>query len=122
MPRRREETFGTGDQSWLGSAHGIWNCRTETLDVSKFTAANHYPDGYIPSGTPLTEAGGTVGPYANDGVLVGFLFTDLSVDAEDDTLPVPVLDHGRVKVKRLPTADFTPPVLDANNATTVVFI
>ena len=39
MPRYVSESFGAGDQSWLGSAHGIWNGRTEILDISAFTAA-----------------------------------------------------------------------------------
>ncbi len=47
MPKLRTETFGGGDQSWLGSAHGIGNCRTETIDISAFTASTHYPNGYI---------------------------------------------------------------------------
>ena len=52
MPRLTSEAFGGGDQSWLGSSHSIANCRTETLDISAFNKATHYPDGYIPSGTP----------------------------------------------------------------------
>lgn len=37
-----------------------------TLDVSAFTAGIHYPDGYIPSGTPLGRitATGKYGPYS----------------------------------------------------------
>lgn len=43
-----------------------------TLDVSKFTAATHYPNGYIPSGTVIGKvtASGLFGPYdaaASDG-------------------------------------------------------
>ena len=34
MPRLKSETIGTGDQSWLGSAHAIRNARTELLDIS----------------------------------------------------------------------------------------
>lgn len=66
MPRLVSETFGTGDQSWLGSTHGIYNCRTETLDLTAFVAATHYPNGFIRSGTPLGRitATGLLGPYA----------------------------------------------------------
>jgi len=66
MPRLREETFGSGDQSWLGSTHGMYNARTVAPDPALFTAAA-YPDG-VPSGTPigLVTASGLYGPYAGD--------------------------------------------------------
>jgi hypothetical protein len=66
MPRLATETYGTGDQSWLGSTHGLYNSRTVTPDPALFTTAA-YPNG-IPSGTPLGEvtATGLVGPYTGD--------------------------------------------------------
>lgn len=55
------------DRSWLLGPHGTGpgdnpGC---TLDVSAFTAADHYPNGYIPSGMPLgvITATGLYGPY-----------------------------------------------------------
>jgi hypothetical protein len=63
MPRMSTQTFGTGDQSWLGSAHNIRNARTEQVNVSAFTAGTHYPNGYIPSGTPVAKVGGLLVPY-----------------------------------------------------------
>src|SRR5690349_4066809 len=99
MPRLRTETFGAGDQSWLGSAHGIANCRTETLDVSAFTAGTHYPNGYIPSGTPVAKVGGLLVPYdkteatvTGAGILVGHVFTDQPVVGTQD-FAVPLFDH-----------------------------
>lgn len=131
MPRMKSETFGAGDQSWLGSTHGIHNCRTETLDVSAFTAGTHYPNGYIPSGTPVAKVGGLLVPYdsteattTNAGVLAGFLFTDQPVVGTAD-FPVPVLDHGRVKAAKVPdgAVAFTVPVAAAKRGnTTVVYI
>ncbi|MEU8136586.1 hypothetical protein [Streptodolium elevatio] len=61
----RTETWGQDDQSWLGSQHGTEAARTITLDVSKFTANTHYPDGYFKSGLPLGKvtATGLYGPY-----------------------------------------------------------
>jgi hypothetical protein len=53
-------------RSWLLSAHGTDPGTTPsiTLDVSAFTAGIHYPDGYIPSGTPVgVLASGLYGPY-----------------------------------------------------------
>lgn len=108
MPRLKSETIGTGDQSWLGSTHGIANARTETLDISAFTKGTHYPDGYLKSGTPVAKVGGMLVPYDDTqgtttgaGVLAGFILTDQSVVGDDD-FSVPVIDHGRVVVSKLP--------------------
>ena len=121
MPRLKSETFGTGDQSWLGSSHAIWNGRTETIDISTFTANTHYPNGYIPSGLPVALVGGVLVPYdategttTGAGVLAGFVFTDTPVSGAAD-FPVALLDHGRVKTSRLPIA-FTPPAAAAKRA------
>jgi len=65
MPRLKSETIGTGDQSWLGSTHGIWECRTETIDVSAFTKATHYPDGYFKSGLPVALVAKRLVPFAS---------------------------------------------------------
>jgi hypothetical protein len=55
-----------------------------TLDISLFTAAQHYPNGFIPSGTVLGKVttGGLLGPYldtATDGrqTAVGILRASL---------------------------------------------
>jgi len=131
MPRLSSETVGTGDQTWLGSAHGIWECRTETINVSAFTAGTHYPNGYIPSGTPVAKVSGLLVPYdsteattTNAGVLAGFLFTDQRVVGTKN-FPAPVLDHGRVKTAKVKTGvqAFTAPVAAAKRAaTTIVYI
>ena len=108
MPRIKTENMSAGDQSWLGSAHGIANCRTELLDISAFTAQTHYPDGYIKSGTPVAKVGGVLVPYddtqgttTNAGVLAGFVFTDQPVVGDAD-FAVPLLDHGRIRTAKLP--------------------
>lgn len=131
MPRLKSETVGAGDQSWLGSSHGIHECRTEQLDISAFTAGTHYPNGYIPSGTPVAKVGGLLVPYTSAeatttgaGVLAGHLFTDQTVVGTND-FPVPVLDHGRVRSAKVPqgTDAFTVPVAAAKRAaTTIVYI
>lgn len=131
MPRLKNETFGAGDMSWLGSDHGIWNGRTEVLDISAFTAGTHYPDGYIKSGTPVAKVGGLLVPYdsneattTNAGVLAGFLLTDQPVVGTAD-FAVPLLDHGRVITAKVPQGAnaFAVPVAAAKKAnTTVVYI
>jgi hypothetical protein len=129
MPRLISETFGGGDQSWLGSTHGIGNARTETIDISTFTASTHYPNGFIPSGFPLAKVGGLMVPYdptagttTGAGILAGHLFTDFKVSGTAD-LPAPVLDHGRVKTAKITPilANFAAPAA-AKNATTIVYI
>jgi hypothetical protein len=66
MPGLKTQTHGSGDQSWIGSAHGIHNCRSVAPDPALFTLAA-YPDG-VPSGTPLgiVTATGLAGPYTGD--------------------------------------------------------
>ncbi|MCM2391705.1 head decoration protein [Streptomyces albipurpureus] len=82
------ESFTQDRRDWLGSAHGTDAPVSASLDVSKFTAGTHYPDGYIKSGIPLGKvtATGLYGPYddaVSDGrqTLVGFLFTAQDVNA-----------------------------------------
>lgn len=112
MPRLREETIGAGDQSWLGSTHGIYNCRTVAPSSAEFTISA-YPTGTVPSGTPIAVVDGLAVPYddaGNDGseIHAGFLFTDQPVatgaPAEGGW---PLFDHGRVNVDKLPV-DFDP--------------
>lgn len=65
----------TENRSWLlggqtDMAEGI------TLDVSLFTPATHYPNGYIPSGMVISPAGG---PYSGSGAVGGILYSSLTV-------------------------------------------
>ena len=132
MPRLRTETFGAGDQSWLGSTHGIANARTEVVNVSAFTAATHFPNGYLPSGFPVAKVGGALVPYVVDeatvtgaGVLAGHLLTDQPIATGASNFAAPLLDHGRVKaakVASLALTGFVKPVAAAKNATTIVHI
>ena len=128
MPRLSTETFGGGDLSWLGSTHGISNARTEILDISAFTAATHYPDGYIKSGTPVAKVGGVLVPYdateatvTGAGVLAGFVLTDQKVVGTDD-FAVPLFDHGRVIASKLPISFTAPSAAAKRAATTIVFV
>jgi hypothetical protein len=129
MPRFATENITVGDQSWLGSTHGLANARTETVDISAFTAGTHYPLGYIPSGFPVAKVGGllvpfdsTVGTVTGAGVLAGHLATDFKVSGTAD-LPAALLDHGRVKTAKIVAilAGFVAPIA-AKNATTIVYI
>ena len=137
MPKyRTEQDVVVGNMEWLGSNHGIRNARTEILDISMFTAATHYPNGYIPSGMPVAKVGGVLVPYdateatvTGAGILAGFVLTDIplgvtpgatAVATED--FNVPLLDHGRVKVGKLPITFVKPTAAAKSSATTIVFI
>ncbi len=120
------ETFYQDDQTWLGSAHGTSSGRPITIDVSTFTEGTHYPNGYMPSGTPvgIITATGLAGPYDDaetDGTetLVGFTLTPIKVTGTDDVQAV-LFEHGRVVEANLPIA------IDANGkadlAGAVVFV
>jgi hypothetical protein len=125
------ESFSQDKRDWLFSDHGTDIALSATLDVTKFTAGTHYPDGYIKSGIPLGKitAGGKYGPYddtATDGrqTCVGFLFTGVEVvTRRGATLSSAVgsmLVHCAVKEAKLPVA------LDANGkadlASRVIFV
>lgn len=103
MPKLRTETFGSGDQSWLGSTHGIGNARTSVIDVSAFTAATHYPDGYIRSGTEVNAANeSAVTPYTGAaGEQLGYVLTDQRVVGSQD-FDAPILRHGIINISNLP--------------------
>lgn len=75
-------------RSWLLGPHGTEPGATPsiTLDVSAFTAATHYPDGYIRSGIILGKitATGLYAPYVDaavdgTGVAAGILFSSVKV-------------------------------------------
>lgn len=63
-----KQAFGQDDQSWLGSSHGTQAAKSITMDVTKFTAGTHYPNGYLISGLPLAQvtATGLYAPYDVD--------------------------------------------------------
>lgn len=131
MPRLISTNLSTGDQSWLGSDHGLFTARTETINVSAFTAGTHYPNGYLPSGFPVAKVSGLLVPYdptagttTGAGILAGHITTDQNVVGSNN-FAVPVLDHGRVKTAKVATlalTGFVAPQSAAKNATTIVYI
>ena len=132
MPRMSTQTFGGGNQSWLGAgAPHVDECRTEVLDISTFTAGTHYPNGFIPSGLPVAKVGGVLVPYdptegttTNAGVLAGFVLTDQPVvgGSTGPDFGVPLYDHGRVVTANLPIAFTAPTAAAKKAATTIVFV
>lgn len=103
------------DRSWLLSPHGTDPGTTPsvTLDVSKFTAGTHYPNGYVPSGTVISKvtATGLWGPYdaaANDGreivddTRVGILYGSLPIRTGSTKVGGARVVHGFVNPAKLP--------------------
>lgn len=126
MPKLKTETIGTGDMSWLDSTHGMFSGRTVTIDISTFTAGTHYPNGYIPSGTPVALASGLASPYTvaegtttGLGILAGHILTDVAVNGTDD-FAAPLISHGRVNVAKVPYASFAAPVAAAKRANVTI--
>ena len=102
----KRASFGQDDQSWLGSAHGTNAAQSITLDVSTFTKATHYPDGYLKSGLPLQKLpSGKYGLWLTTKTVAGFLFTPVSAPADPATpVGAALLEHGRVIAAKLPVS------------------
>lgn len=123
----RSESFQSENHDWLGSAHGLTATKTITLDVSAFTKADHYPNGFIPSGIVLAKitATGLYGPYNNAGaggleVAAGLLAFTAKVPNEAVTTVdtgAALLEHGIVIESKLPIAGGTTGSIDAAGKT-----
>ena len=99
----RTETFAQDDNSWLGSRHGTDNARPVTLDLSTFTQADHYPNGFLLSGLPLQDLGdGKYGLWTATSTLAGFLLFAVRVTSSGADPSGALLDHGRVVTAKLP--------------------
>lgn len=111
------ETFGAGDQSWLGSRHGTDVAKTVTLDPADWSAK--ISDGRIKSGEPYALVDGLAVPYDADAkvggegadkdnpgpaaILAGFLLTDQSVTSGRGNVTAPGVWHGRIILSNLPS-------------------
>lgn len=114
MPAITRDTPWKGNNhKWLGSAHGTGNAPTGTPDVSAFTEATHYPDGYLPEGTPVDATDlSALRPYTppaegEPALNLGFLLDNTRV-VNGQATPVAVLRHGSIITEHVP-GDFTAP-------------
>ncbi|OBK04700.1 hypothetical protein A5746_29865 [Mycolicibacterium conceptionense] len=76
--------YQVGNKQWLLQEPKVKP--NVTLDISKFTQATHFPNGYIPSGTVIGKvtATGLFGPYdaaASDGTQTAYGITYADVRA-----------------------------------------
>lgn len=96
----RTESFGAGDQSWLGSRHGTDVAKSVTLDPSSWSG--RISDGRIKSGEPFKMSNGLAVPYGGSGTLAGFILTDQAVSSGGGNATVPAVWHGRIILSNLP--------------------
>lgn len=116
----RIEQFGPGDQSWLGSRHGVENSVTITIDHA--ATASKIVDGYLKSGEPLALNTSTnkYQPFNSSGtngtnVLAGFLIADIPMisypgdPGSSGDIGAAMLVHGFVRRSKLPSPIPTAP-------------
>lgn len=122
MPGLTSTSFGSGDQRWLGSTHGLRNARSGYALLESFSRSEHYPDGYIPSGMPVNAAQeNDLRPYTGaEGEQLGFIVNSIAVPVgEDPGFTTQVLRHGLINTKHLPV-DL--PTEDNGNSASFVFV
>lgn len=103
------ESFGAGDQSWLGSRHGTETPKSVSFAPAAWSAK--VADGRIKSGEPFAVVSGLAVPYdVTDGsgsgpkaTIAGFLFTDQSVVSTRGNVTAPAIWHGRILLSKLPS-------------------
>lgn len=104
---RKTADYTAEKRGWLRGPHGTGpgDNPSITIDFSLFTKADHYPDGYIPSGTVVTKAGG---PAAIEGTdAYGLLFNSETVTDPAGKGLNAVVIHGFVDPTRLPLDEAT---------------
>lgn len=116
-------TYQVGNRQWLLQEPDVKP--NVTLDISKFTAGTHYPNGYIPSGTAIGKvtATGLFGPYndaASDGTQTcyGFTYGDVRAVRQNGTTATKVgtgavVNDAMISVAKLPFQSGTGSI-DAN--------
>lgn len=71
----QDQAFVNDDKSWIANRLGFDTARTVTLDLSTFTEALHYPNGFIPSGVAIAKMepgpNSLYGLYDNAGATPG---------------------------------------------------
>lgn len=103
-------------RGWLAGEHGTepGSNPSITLDLTLFTEADHYPDGYIKSGIVVgkvtaTDLYGPYDPAAVDGrgAAAGLLFDSETVESGQTQATNALFVHGFVNEGRLPYSGVT---------------
>lgn len=106
MPGLKSVTYGSGDYSWLLNTHGLNDGGQGVMDVSAFTKATHYPDGFFRSGTPVNAANRrALVPWTDTaGAVLAFVDGDQATDGVED-INVALVTHGDgIIVENVPVA------------------
>lgn len=109
MPGLTTKSYGSGDYTWLLNTDGLDEAVSGVLDVSTFTPATHFPNGYFPSGLPVrVDDRDVIRPWSDvAGARLGFLKGDVKTDGVEDA-NCSVVVRGNIKTANLPLA-FTVP-------------
>ena len=109
MPGLTSKTYGTGDYSWMLNTAGLDEAVSGVLDVSTFTKATHYPNGYFPSGLIVNIADPkAVKPFTGGaGEKLAFLMGDHETDGVEDRAGA-FLFHGSIRTGFLPVSTNLP--------------
>lgn len=109
MPGLKSTTYGTGDYSALLNTDGLDEAVSGVLDVSAFTKATHYPNGFFPSMLPVNIADrSAIVPWTDTaGAKLAFLKGDVKTDGVEDPNGAFIL-RANIVVSKLPIA-FTIP-------------
>lgn len=93
-------------RSWLRSQHGTnpGDNPGKTLDASLFTAGTHYPNGYLPSGTAISPAGG---PYSGTGACAGLTMASVKIPSSTAKVGIGLVIRGSVNTAKLPFSSGT---------------
>lgn len=113
----KKTNYQVGRRDWLWGTHGTDPGSTPSimLDISAFTAATHFPNGYLLSGIVLGRitATGLYGPYndtlaTGQEVAAGLLFSEVNIpnlaDLTKDAGGA-LYVHGFVRRTKLPIAN-----------------
>jgi len=106
-----EQAFQADDRSWIRRREGYDDMQSITLDLTTFTLATHYPNGFLPSGLVIGKitATGLYGIYAS-GALDGRQDARGFLGSAVDMNPVPASNkavanlfwRGTIRETRLP--------------------
>lgn len=111
MPNLKSYEYGTGDYSWALNTHGLDDGGQAVLDISAFTKATHFPDGYVRCGTPINVANPKAAvPWADTaGAVLAFVDGDHPTDGVEDVNSAIVTHADGIVVAKVPVA-FAKPV------------
>lgn len=130
ISQRTTAPYVTGDRRWRTADAAPRKNNSGTLDLSLFTEADHFPDGYLPGGIVLSAVAGSpdvYGPTLPTGAggrtaAVGFLWADVPLSEEliaagTGLLGCAVMVEGKVDENYLPIAPATAGGLEAEGKT-----